>query len=186
MADAAEDLLPGVTAGSEGRWARIVAVIVALVVAVMIYSGLHWTAVAPSKVETIDASTLHLSGEFMEANLGTSIQPDRSAVVRMIAQQYAFVPRCIVVPADTPVTFRVTSPDVVHGFLIVGTNVNTMVVPGYVAEVRTRFDRTGEHVMPCHEYCSVGHEGMWAYVKVLDRLEFERVHGNQGRASCAG
>lgn len=186
MADAGENLFPGVTEESERRWARAVAVIVALVVAVMIYSGLHWTAVAPSNVETIDAGRLHLSGEFMEANLGTAIQPDRSAVVRVIAQQYSFVPRCIVVPTDTPITFRVTSPDVVHGFLIAGTNVNSMVVPGYVAEVRTRFDKAGEHVMPCHEYCSVGHEGMWARVKVLDRLEFDRVHGKQGRASCAG
>ena len=184
MADA--DLLPGVTAGAERRWSRVVAAIVALVMAVMAYTGLHWTAVAPANVQTIDAATLHLAGEFMEANLGTAMQPDRSAVVRVIAQQYAFVPRCIVVPADTPIIFRVTSPDVVHGFLIAGTNVNSMVVPGYVAEIRTRFDKAGEHVMPCHEYCSVGHEGMWARVKVLERAEFERVHGNQERASCAG
>ena len=186
MADPRENLLAGVTDASERRWAQVVAVVVALVVTVMIYSGLHWTAVAPSNVETIEPGTLHLSGEFVEGNLGTAIQPDRSAVVRIVAQQYSFVPGCIVVPTDTPVIFRVTSPDVVHGFLIAGTNVNTMVVPGYVAEVRTRFDRPGEHVMPCHEYCSVGHEGMWARVKVLDRPEFERLHGGQGRVSCAG
>ena len=92
----------------------------------------------------------------------------------------------LVVPTGTPVTFRVTSPDVVHGFLIAGTNVNSMVVPGYVAEVRTRFDAPGEHFMPCHEYCSVGHEGMWARVRVLDRADFDRLHANQARASCAG
>lgn len=184
MAEA--DLLPGVTSSAERRWSRVVASIVALVMVLMAYTGLHWTAIAPANVQTIEPATLHLAGEFMEANLGTAMQPDRSAVVRVIAQQYAFVPRCIVVPADTPITFRVTSPDVVHGFLIAGTNVNTMVVPGYVAEVRTRFDKAGEHVMPCHEYCSVGHEGMWARVKVLDRTAFERLHGNQERASCAG
>ena len=47
---------------------------------------------------------------------------------------------------------------------------NSMVVPGFIAEVRTRFEQHGEHLMPCHEYCSVGHEGMWARVKVIDRL----------------
>ena len=104
--------------------------------------------------------------------------------MRVIAQQYSFVPPCIVVPTDTRVVFRVTSPDVVHGFLVVGTNVNSMVVPGFVAEVRTRFDKPGEHVMPCHEYCSVGHEGMWARVKVVDRQEFARAYGGQPRASC--
>ena len=38
--------------------------------------------------------------------------------------------------------------------------------------------------MPCHEYCSVGHEGMWARVKVIDRAEFERLYRGQPRASC--
>ena len=38
----------------------------------------------------------------MEANLGTALQPNGSAIVRVIAQQYSFVPGCIVVPTDTP------------------------------------------------------------------------------------
>jgi cytochrome c oxidase subunit II len=171
---------------SERRWAYVVAGVVVFVFAVIIYSGVHWAAQPPSNVETIDASRLHLDGEFMEANLGTAIQPDGSAIVRVIAEQYSFVPSCIVVPADTQIVFRVTSPDVIHGFLITGTNVNSMVVPGFIAEVRTHFDKPGDHLMPCHEYCSVGHEGMWARVKVLDRLEFVRSYGGQPRASCAG
>jgi cytochrome c oxidase subunit 2 len=48
------------------------------------------------------------------------------------------------------VTLRFASPDVIHGILITGTNVNTMVVPGYVAQVHTEFTRTGELLMPCH------------------------------------
>jgi cytochrome c oxidase subunit II len=169
---------------SERRWARIVALIVAFMFAVIIFIGLHWAAQPPSNVETIDASRLHLAGEFMEANLGTAVQADGSAIVRVLAQQYSFVPQCIVVPAETRVVFRVTSPDVVHGFLITGTNVNTMVVPGFVAEVRTRFERPGEYLMPCHEYCSVGHEGMWARVKVVDRDQFARIYAGQPRVSC--
>ena len=69
--------------------------------------------------------------------------------MRVLAQQYSFVPGCIVVPAQTRVVFRATSPDVIHGFIVTDTNVNTMVVPGFVAEVRTRFDQPGEHLMPC-------------------------------------
>ena len=169
---------------SERRWAYVVAAVVGFVFAVIIFSSLHFAAQPPSNVETIDASRLHLSGEFVEENLGTAVQADGSVVVRVIAQQYSFVPSCIVVPAKTPVVFRVTSPDVVHGFLISNTNVNSMVVPGFVAEVRTRFDNAGDHLMPCHEYCSVGHEGMWAHVKVVDRPEFDKSYGGQPRASC--
>ena len=101
---------------SERRWAYVVAGVVALVFAVIIFASVHWAAQPPSNVETIDASRLHLSGEFMEANLGTAMQPDGSVIVRVIAQQYSFVPSCIVVPTGMPVVFRVTSPDVVHGF----------------------------------------------------------------------
>jgi cytochrome c oxidase subunit 2 len=171
---------------SERRWAYVVAGVVAFVFAVITFASLHWVAEPPSNVETIDASRIHLSGEFTEANLGTAVQADGSVVVRVIAQQYSFVPQCIVVPTDTAVVFRVTSPGVVHGFLIMGTNVNSMVVPGFVAEVRTQFEKADDHLMPCHEYCGVGHEAMWARVKVVDRVEFARAYGGQKRASCAG
>ena len=29
--------------------------------------------------------------------------------------------------------------------------------------------------MPCHEFCGVGHQGMWAKVKVIDRTEFHEL-----------
>jgi cytochrome c oxidase subunit II len=185
LVEPANTSAPDVVDQSERWWAYVVAGVIALVFAVIIFTSVHWALQPPSNVETIDSSRLHLSGEFMEANLGTAIQPDGSAIVRVIAQQYSFVPQCIVVPADTRIVFRVTSPDVIHGFLIAGTNVNSMVVPGFVAEVQTRFDMAGEHLMPCHEYCSVGHEAMWARVKVVERDEFARDYGSQPRASCA-
>jgi len=104
--------------------------------------------------------------------------------VRLLAQQYSFVPRCVTVPADTPVKFRLTSADVLHGFLLVDTNVNTMVVPGFVAEVRTRFGRSGDHAMPCHEFCGLGHAGMWAQVVVVPKDQFPDLTPTQ-RLRCA-
>ena len=184
MPESVNDVAFSEISRSERRWGYLMLGVVGFVFAVIIFTGLHWAAQPPSNVETIDASRHHLAGEFVEANLGTAMQPDGTAIVRVIAQQYSVVPPCIVVPTDTKVVFRATSPDVVHGFLIAGTNVNTMVVPGFVAEVRTRFDKPGEHLMPCHEYCSVGHEGMWARVKVVDPGEFNRVYGKRSRASC--
>jgi cytochrome c oxidase subunit 2 len=47
-----------------------------------------------------------------------------------------------------------------------------MVVPGFVAEVRTRFGISGVYTMPCHEYCGVGHQGMWAHVIVVPTDQF--------------
>jgi len=127
---------------------------------------------------------LHLGGEFAESNLGTAIEPDGSVTVRIIAEQYDFIPNCAQVPVDTPVKFRLTSPDVIHGFLLPATNVNTMVVPGFVAEVRTSFSRVGVYNMPCNEFCGNGHHGMWARVEVVSKEQFPRLAATE-RTSCA-
>ena len=124
---------------------------------------------------TSDPKTLHLSGEFVESNLGSTLEADGSVTVRAIGQQYSFTPQCIVVPADTPITLRTTSADVVHGLLIEGTNINTMLVPGYVAVLPIRFKAPGEHVMPCQEFCGIGHQGMWGKVKVVDKAAFPKL-----------
>ena len=36
----------------------------------------------------------------------------------------------------------------------------------------TRFKAPGEHVMPCQEFCGIGHQGMWGKVKVIDKAAF--------------
>ena len=157
---------------AERRWAWIVAGIVALLVGVMVATGLHWGAMPPSRVETIDSRTLHIRGEFVEPNLGTVVGQDGKVTVRVVAQQYSFTPACLVVPAGVPVTFRGTASDTVHGFIVGRTNANVMLIPGYVATFTTTFPNAGEMLMPCHEYCGTGHEGMWARVRVLDAREF--------------
>ncbi len=157
---------------AEARWARIVALIILLLVVTMIWTGLHWAAMPPSRVEVIDPRTLHVQGEFVEENLGTRVEADGRVVVRLIAQQYSFTPQCIVVPAGTPVTFRGTATDAIHGFVVGKTNANTMLIPGFVATFTASFPRAGEQLMPCHEYCGTGHEGMWARVQVLEPADF--------------
>lgn len=161
-----------VAVAAEKRWAVIVGLIILLLLAMMVFTGLHWAAMPPSRVETINPQTLHLSGEFVEGNLGTTIGPDGKVVVRLIAQQYSFQPPCIVVPAEMPVTFRGTSTDAIHGFVIGTTNANVMLVPGFVATFTTSFKKPGEHLMPCHEFCGTGHEAMWARLQVIEPNEF--------------
>jgi cytochrome c oxidase subunit 2 len=169
---------------AERRWAWVVAAIVVVLVAMMVFTGVHWAAMPPSRVEVVDPRTLHMRGEFVEDNLGTSVDAQGQVTVRLIAQQYSFTPQCIVVPADTPVTFRGTATDAVHGFVVGRTNANVMLIPGFVSTFTTRFTQTGEHLMPCHEYCGTGHEGMWARVQVIDKLEFVR-RAEPGKAlSC--
>jgi len=159
--------------------------LLALLVAIVVFTSAHWGLHPPSRVETIDSTSLHAGGEFSEANLGTMIAPDGSAVVRIVAQQYAFVPDCLVVPAGVPVTMRLASADAVHGFLVQDTNVNAMVVPGYVTTVRTMFKDSREHLMPCHEFCGVGHQAMWAHLRVVEREKFPFDEAREKAVSCA-
>jgi len=182
--------LPGHHAGeaiavaAERRWAVIVLAIMGLLVLMMVVTGLHWASMPPSRVETIDVKTVHIKGEFVESNLGTVLEPDGKVTVRLIAQQYSFVPQCIVVPQGTPVTFRGTATDAIHGFIVGRTNANTMLIPGFVATFTTAFPTVGEQLMPCHEYCGTGHEAMWARVQVLPRDEFLAKAGGGERMSC--
>jgi cytochrome c oxidase subunit 2 len=168
---------------TELLWAFGVGVFIAAALGMILFTALKMSVNPPSNVERIDPKTLHLSGEFAEHNLGTIVGSDGSVTVRAIATQFMFVPRCIAVPANRRVTLRFASPDVIHGLLITGTNVNTMVVPGFVAQVHTEFTRSGDLLMPCHEYCGLGHSEMWAAVQVLPDDQFRP--GADGRVSCA-
>jgi len=170
---------------AERLWTRSMVSAVVALLGVIVFSSAHWGLHPPSRVETIDSTSLHKGGEFSEANLGTLIAPDGSAVVRVVAQQYAFVPSCVLVPAGVPITLRLASADVVHGFLVDGTNVNAMVVPGYVTTVRTTFRDSGDHLMPCHEFCGVGHQAMWAHVRVVNAAQFPFDDAKAKAVSCA-
>jgi cytochrome c oxidase subunit II len=163
-----------VAVAAEARWAWIVGAVIAFLVAMMGYMSLHWASMPPVRTETIDPATLHLAGEFVETNLGSSTEPDGSVTVRVLANQYSFTPQCILVPANTPIHIRATAADAVHGFSVSHSNVNMMLVPGYISNFETRFSQTGDHVMPCHEYCGTGHAAMWAHVKIIQKDEFMR------------
>jgi cytochrome c oxidase subunit 2 len=171
---------------TERRWATICVILMIVLSLMAAVAGIHRATMPQARVETIDPTRLHLAGEFVESNLGTAVEPDGAVTVRAIGQQYSFTPSCILVPAETPMLLRATSADVVHGIMIQGTNINTMLVPGYISEQSMRFDKTGDYLMPCQEFCSFGHEGMWGKVRVIDKAEFADRAKNGGRLSCVG
>jgi cytochrome c oxidase subunit 2 len=173
-----------IVARTEQRWLTTMSVMLIIMLVIVVLTSVVGAVHPASNVEVIQPVTLHLGGEFAESNLGTAVEPDGSATVRIIAEQYEFVPNCVQVPVNTPVRFRLTSADVIHGFLLPETNINTMVVPGFVAEVRGQFDHVGEYEMPCHEFCGLGHHAMWTRVSVVDKGTFAG-RGPLERTRCA-
>ena len=66
-----------------------------------------------------------------------------------------------------------SSPDLQHGFKVLDTNINVMVVPGQVSRLAFEFDEIGEFPYICTEYCGQGHAAMFGTVKVVSEADFE-------------
>jgi cytochrome c oxidase subunit II len=168
---------------TERRWLLAMASILGIMFAVVVLTSAAHVLHPPSDVETIDPTTLHLEGEFVESNLGPTVEDDGSVTVRILAEQYMWVPACVKVPSDTNLRFRLTSADVVHGFFVGETNTNAMVVPGFITAVLAKFHQPQEYKMPCDEYCGYGHHAMAARVVVVPRQEFRNLSPDE-RTRC--
>lgn len=113
----------------------------------------------PSHVETIDPAAVWTDPRFAQRGVTATAG---GVTITAIGMTFAFDPAEFHVPAGKPVTFRLTSADVTHGLQIVGTNANTMIVPGYVSQFTTTFAKPGEYLIVCNEYCGTGHHVMSA------------------------
>ena len=126
-------------------------------------------------------ATLHVKGEFVESNLGLAQDASGPLTERMIAQQYVFVPQCIVVPAGVPVHFRITSADVVHWLSFTGTSYAIKAMPGVVTEGTLTFPKPGTYPMPCREFCGPGHFAMRAHLQAVPQEQFAPLRPGERR-----
>ena len=132
-------------------------------------------------VVTAFGAGIHLPGNEGRVNpteLATTAPFDKPGIiemrpgqyeVRMVAEAWSFTPSEIRVPAGARVTFVATSEDVVHGLFIPRANVNVMLLPGQVARVTAHFNKPGEYLLVCHEYCGISHHTMSGKVVVEPR-----------------
>ena len=97
--------------------------------------------------------------------------------VYVVAAQFAFYPDPIEVPANSEVTFHITSNDVIHGFDVAGTNLNTMAIPGQVSQVTVEFDEPAEYGIVCNEYCGSGHHTMAGALNVVPESQWNGSDG---------
>jgi cytochrome c oxidase subunit 2 len=162
----------------ERKWINITLLIVGVLISIITIDAFVHGINPPSKVETIDSASLHLSKEFAENNLGVQQNDKGEVVVRMVAGRYSFFPKHIEVPAETKLTFRWVSMDVLHGVHIPMTNMSTMIVPGYVAEITTSFPKPGEYPVLCNEYCGLGHNHMWSNISVIAKEDWKAPTNN--------
>jgi cytochrome c oxidase subunit II len=128
----------------------------------------------PSHIETIDPRTALSDPRFKRQ--GVSVDASGRVHATVVGLMFTWMPTELILPADTPVTFHLTSPDVIHGFQIVRTNGQAMVVPGYISQFTTQF-AAGEYLVACNEYCGVGHHTMASRLKVVPKSQWQAPAG---------
>jgi len=155
------------------RWERYflyaaVAVLVAFFIAILASigeAGIH----LPTDEAQVDPNVVVTQAPFDNPGLFETGDNQYEAV--MVARMWQWTPSEIVVPEGAEVTFTITSPDVIHGFLVNNTAINAMVIPGQITRVTQTFDEPGEYKFVCHEFCGlaneqVGHHSMFGKVVV--------------------
>jgi len=144
------------------RYEKIwLAIAIAMLVFAIVYSGYQTFALGqgpPSGVGTIDPDKVEETAPFDQP--GVYEVGENEYDVIMTLQTFSFDPNEIEIPVGATVHFFMTSKDVVHGFQIVGTNLNAMVMPGHVQEATHTFNKPGEYLAVCNEYCGTGHQLM--------------------------
>lgn len=89
-----------------------------------------------------------------------------------VARMWEFDPEEVMVPVGSTVDIYLSTPDVVHGLILLGTDLNLTAVPGVVNYARVKFDRPRSYQLLCHEFCGTGHERMAATLRVVDMETF--------------
>jgi len=161
----------------EKLWLAASIVLILLLIGSVTYGAVGpGVAMVADSEPPIDAGALDEDDRFAEPRVEQVGENEYEVYV--VAYQYGFDPDPIVVPEDSTVTFYVTAEDVIHGFQIVETNANTMVVPGEVAEITVEVDEPSEYGIVCNEYCGPGHHVMEGTLEVVSQSEYEeRIEG---------
>ncbi|MEC3863400.1 hypothetical protein VK792_19110 [Mesobacterium sp. TK19101] len=161
----------------EKRWIYIIGGLVVMTWIVMVMGAARDNLHPPSNVEGIDSARLHLAegvggDEFSEDNIGVRRGDDGMLEVRIVAARYGFYPQRVTLPQGETFRLRIAAFDVLHGVYVPQTNLNLMVVPGYISEIETALMEVGEQPYVCHEFCGPAHAHMFGLFNVVPADEF--------------
>lgn len=149
----------------EGLWMRITLIVIVIFVVAVTVASLAFNIVVPGVAGRVDPNNLNAPGNPFATPGVRELAPGKFEAY-VVAQAWFFTPNPITVPEDSEVTFYVTSRDIQHGFKVVDTNINFMVLPGQISTLTAVFDTPGTYNIICHEYCGLGHHTMYGQVVV--------------------
>ena len=91
--------------------------------------------------------------------------------IEILAERFTFTPNQISMTVGTTVELRIRSDDTMHGFRIVGRNVNVLVPKRRQGEVVVIFEATtvGRFRFECSRLCGAGHNFMRGEIIVTEK-----------------
>ena len=81
-------------------------------------------------------------------------------VVTITAKRFGFTPDQITVKRGEPVTLRLSTEDVTHGFFQKALKIDTVIEPGKTTEVTFTPQAAGTYATICDHFCGAGHGNM--------------------------
>lgn len=155
----------------EKIWLGLSFVLIILLIGTVTYGAVGpGIAMVSDEGGTVNPNELSEDERFGEPRVEQVSENEYAAYI--VAQSFTFTPDPIEVPANSEVTLYITSRDVIHGFNVVGTNANTMVIPGEIAKLTIQTESPKEYGIVCNEYCGVGHQDMEGKLVVVPEEEF--------------
>jgi cytochrome c oxidase subunit 2 len=88
----------------------------------------------------------------------------------LLAYRFGWTPE-LVLQEDVETTVWISSADVLHGFAVVGQNLNLQVAPKHGFGAVLTPDKPGRYRIICNEYCGLGHQDMTSFITVVTAAE---------------
>lgn len=157
----------------EALWIRVTAIMMTGFLLAVIVANVAYGIQVPGVYKRIKPEEVMAKGSpFADPGLHELAPGKYEAYIR--AATWSFTPGEIHVPVGSSVTFYATSLDVMHGFKIMETNINMMIIPGQISTLTAKFDKAGTYDLICHEYCgaggpTIGHHTMYGQIFVEDQ-----------------
>lgn len=148
----------------ERLWLTIGCALLISFLIILAIQTLVFKSAPPSHLEMINPQEVYTTAPFDKPGVVKVGEKEYEAT--MIAFAFSFTPDEIVIPRGSKINFTITSPDVQHGFQVPNTTINAMIVPGQITKFSYVFDKPGEYIIICNEYCGAGHQLMMSRIIV--------------------
>lgn len=135
-------------------------------VVVWLYVG-HQNVPATSQATTpaaFSAKVAQFAKRYGDPNGRVYVPPGTDAY--MLASRYSWYPE-LVLQSGKQYRIWLSSADALHGFALVGQNLNLEVAPHHAMGAKLTIGKPGRYLIVCNEFCGFGHARMTGHLNVI-------------------